>query len=513
MGTSQSPTQSSSLPQPPSAAEYEQWGLDQWQDYLLALHPVEIDMGLERVRAVYERMQLSSPAIKIVVGGTNGKGSTCAFLESILLAAGYKVAFYSSPHLMHFSERFRLQGHPASEAEICQHFCRVEAHRQDISLTFFEFTTLAALSLFAARDCDVWVCEIGLGGRLDAVNLIDADCSILTQIDVDHQQYLGADREHIGWEKAAIFRSQRPAICADAQPPQSVLDYAQEINAPLWVMDRDFSLRADMQQWQYRGPERRRSALPFPALRGANQLPNACAALAALDALSDRLVIPIQDIKQGLLAVQLDGRFQVLPGQPMVICDVGHNPHALRAFAYNLQQLPTQGRTLAAVGMLKDKEVAHALKPLVGEVDLWLCASLEGTRGLDAQTLSNYARQAYADGATPAITPSNASSAQQNSGSTRPGTIAAGPVDTKAKGADTGFADAAAKAATTKPTVRPSVRPRNEPKAVKPLDVQCYDSVLEAFAAAQRQSTVNDKIIVFGSFMTVGPVLAHYQPR
>lgn len=448
-------------------ANYELYNLQQWQEYLLALHPKEIDLGLERVQIVYERLNINSPAIKIVVGGTNGKGSTCALLEAILLAAGYRVGVYSSPHLVAFNERFRINGKLPEDAELCAHLSAVEAQRGTTSLTFFEHTTLAALHLFAQSQLDVWLLEVGLGGRLDAVNVIDGDCSVLTQIDVDHQDYLGADREQIGAEKAAIFRSGRPAICADPNPPQSILDYAKQIQAPLWVMDRDFSVHADMQQWQYRGPIRRRSALPYPALRGANQLPNAATALAVLDALSDRLVVPMQDIKQGLLNVHLEGRFQIVPGQPTVILDVGHNPHALRSLAYNLQQIPTTGRTIAVLGMLKDKEVVHALRPLIHEIDLWLCASIAGPRGLDAQLLSSFVKQAYTAAENLAINPS-----------------------------------------THVISSRPTVRPRTAPTQPKSPEIQCFDSVTQAFQAAQRLSTVNDKIVVFGSFMTVGPVLA-----
>ncbi len=448
-------------------AQNDLQSIEQWQDYLLALHPTEIDLGLDRVRVVFDKLNIHSPALKIIIGGTNGKGSTGAILEAILLASGYRVGVYSSPHLVHFNERFRINGEAVDESLLCDHLAKVEAHRGDTSLTFFEHTTLAGFSLFAQQPLDVWILEVGLGGRLDAVNLIDGDCSVITQVDLDHQEYLSGDREKIGFEKAAIFRSGRPAICGDPLPPQSLLDYAAEIQAPLWVMDRDFSVHVDMHQWQYRGPERRRSALPFPGLRGANQLPNAAIALAVLDALSDHLVIPIQDIKQGLLSAHLEGRFQVLPGQPTTILDVGHNPHALRSFAYNLQQIPTTGRTIAVVGMLKDKEVVNALKPLVNQIDLWLCASIPGARGLDAETLSRFVKEAYATAEKTAINPSVDTTTQQ------------------------------------KPTVRPRVSHTKAPS----LEIQCFDTVTEAYNEAQRISTVNDKIAVFGSFMTVGPIL------
>jgi len=461
------------------AAKNNPMNLEQWQDYLLELHPKEIELGLERVRQVYDRMlQPAHQALKIVVGGTNGKGSTCAMLEAILLAAGYRVGVYSSPHLVRFNERFRIQGQPVHDELICQHLQAVEVQRGDVALTFFEFTTLAGLDLFAAADLDVWILEIGLGGRLDAVNIVDADCSILTQIAVDHQDYLGADRESIGAEKAAIFRPDTIAICTDTEPPQSVLKTAQEKGTPLWLLGRDFDYQADSYQWQYKGPNQRRAALPYPALRGNNQLPNACAALAALEALREQLVVPIQDIKQGLIQVSLPGRFQVLPGQPMVILDVAHNPHAVRSLAYNLQQIPTTGRTIAVVGMLKDKEVEAALRQLAGQIDRWHCAALPAPRGLNAEKLSTLVKAAMTAPSQPLM--ENLPLAQHNGRSN----------DEQAM------------------SEAPRVRPRQVNRSSRPAEVLAYDSVVDAFQAAQQVSTDNDRILVFGSFFTVGPVLA-----
>lgn len=444
--------------------------LEQWQRYLLSVHPNEIALGLDRVGQVMARMDVHSPALKVVVGGTNGKGSTSAILEAILLASGYRVGVYSSPHLIHFNERFRLNGQDADDEAICQHLLKVEAARQDVPLTYFEFATLAAFSLFAEQNLDVWILEVGLGGRLDAVNLIDADCSVLTQIDVDHQDYLGSDREQIGREKAAIFRADKPALCADPNPPQTVLDYAREIGADLWLRDRDFSYQATMQQWMYKGREMRRSALPYPALRGTSQLANASAALAVLEALRDRLPIPIQDIKQGLLDVCLPGRFQVLPGQPVTILDVAHNPQSVSALAYNLQQINTPGRTIAVVGMVKDKEVLKALRQIAAEVDIWHCAQLDSERSLAVDQLSTFVKEAYAP--------------DENIAITKP---------------------------TPVPESRPTVRPRVVPAEKTALQIDCFSSIVEAFAAAQQISTVNDKIVVFGSFLAVGPVLAYLQ--
>lgn len=444
--------------------------LAQWQAYLLSVHPSEIELGLERVGQVMQELQTGSQALKVVVGGTNGKGSTSAILESILLTSGYRVGVYGSPHLIRFNERFRLQGEEASDEQIGRHLQKVDEARRDISLTYFEFATLAAFSLFAEQELDVWILEVGLGGRLDAVNLIDADCSVLTQIDIDHQEYLGSDREQVGLEKAAIFRAQKPAICADSQAPHSVLEHAQRIGAQLWLLDRDFSYQASMHQWMYRGRGMRRGALPYPALRGVNQLNNASAALAVIEALSDRLAVPIQDIKQGLLDVRLPGRFQVLAGQPLIILDVAHNPHALQALAYNLQQISTTGRTIAVVGMLKDKEVQKALAHMTGEVDVWHCAQLDSERSLSADQLSTFVKKAYAQ--------------EKNVAITNPASVA---------------------------DQQPTVRPRATSREKSAVHIECFESIVDAFLAAQQISTVNDKIVVFGSFLAVGPVLEHVQ--
>lgn len=303
------------------------------------MHARPIDLGLARVDEVLQRLGITLPGVKFVVGGTNGKGSTCALLESILLAAGYRVGCYTSPHLLRFNERARINGRSADDDALIEQFEAVEAARGTTSLTYFEFTTLAVLRLFSQTPLDALVLEIGLGGRLDAVNVVDADCAILTSIDVDHIDYLGDSRERIGWEKAHIMRPGRPVVCSDPEPPQSVIDHAREIGADLWLFRRDFNYAGDRQQWSYGGRHRRRNSLAYPALRGANQLLNASGVLAALDAVGNALPVSAQDVRRGLSLVDLPGRFQVLPGRPAVILDVAHNPHAAAHLARNLQSM------------------------------------------------------------------------------------------------------------------------------------------------------------------------------
>ena len=330
----------------------------------------------------------------ITVGGTNGKGSTCAMLDSILRAAGYRVGLYTSPHLLRFNERARSDGVPADDAALIAQFEAVDAARAEISLTFFEFTTLAILRLFQHSKLDALVLEIGLGGRLDTVNLVDADCAIVTSIDIDHVDYLGPTREQIGFEKAHIYRAGRPAICSDPKPPQSLLDVATAIGADLWTFGRDFNCQGERMQWSYRGRALRRSSLPYPALRGANQLLNASGALAALEALSDRLPVAQQAVRQGLLAVDLPARFQVLPGQPAVILDVAHNPHAAAVLAQNLDSMGFHPVTHAVFGMLRDKDVAGVVRQIGARIDHWHVGAIAGARGSRAEDTAQAVRTA-----------------------------------------------------------------------------------------------------------------------
>jgi dihydrofolate synthase/folylpolyglutamate synthase len=377
--------------------------LDAWLERIEHLHHRAIDLSLERVRTVADRLGIGFSCPVFIVGGTNGKGSTCAMLESILRAAGYRVGLYTSPHLLRFNERARLAGEPAADGALCGQFEEVERARGDVSLTYFEFTTLAILRLFMGARLDAVVLEVGLGGRLDATNIVDADCAIVTSIDLDHMDYLGPTREHIGYEKAHIYRRGRPAICADPQPPQRLLDMARDLGADLWRLGRDFGFQGDRQQWAYRGRSVRRAGLPYPSLRGANQLLNASGALAALEALGQRLPVSQQAVRQGLLNVDLAGRFQVLPGRPAVILDVAHNPQAAAVLAENLDNIGFFPRTLAVLGMLRDKDVAGVVDKVASRVDHWYLGGTVGPRGLGAPELQQIVRQRLPEAATEAF--------------------------------------------------------------------------------------------------------------
>jgi len=361
--------------------------LPEWLDWAERLHPRGIAMGLDRVRSVAKVLGTGFECPVITVGGTNGKGSTCAMLESILLAAGYKVALHTSPHLLEFNERARFLGESASDDELAEHMAAVEQARGDVELTYFEFTLLAILRWFQSHSPDVVILEVGLGGRLDAVNLIDADCSIVTCVDIDHIEYLGGTRDAIGWEKAHIFRTGRPAICADPVPPSTLIDYAREIGADLRLFGRDFNYSGDRQQWSYGGRAVRRSSLAYPALRGANQLLNASGVLAALEALRDRLPVTQQAVRQGLATVELPGRFQVLPGRPAVVLDVAHNPHAAAHLASNLDNMGFFTSTWAVFGAMRDKDLGGIIGHLRDRVEHWLPVALPGARAAGTDEL------------------------------------------------------------------------------------------------------------------------------
>ena len=422
--------------------------LAEWLTYLESLHPKAIALGLERVAQVRQRLNLDPDFPIIVVGGTNGKGSVCAMLEAMLHAAGYKAGCYTSPHLLRYNERVRIGKKPAGNEELCAAFERIEQARGDTSLTYFEFGTLAAIQLFIEHKVDVAILEVGLGGRLDAVNLFDGDCAVVTSVDIDHTDYLGETREEIAFEKAGIFRKGRVAICADSDVPQAIMEHARQIGAELWCIGSEFGFSLPSPaggggvggegsgngvssiaqpltrpvghplgettshstrlqttaakslvippagegltqgQWNYRSKVGARNSLPCPALRGAFQLHNASAALAALDALKERLPVNMEAVRRGLVEVQLAGRFQMVPGRPQLILDVAHNPHAARALAQNLASLPPCPHTWAVFAMLGDKDmagVAAALDPLVGT---WLVAGIAAPRGATAEELA-----------------------------------------------------------------------------------------------------------------------------
>jgi dihydrofolate synthase / folylpolyglutamate synthase len=421
--------------------------LEAWLQKIAQQHSKKIELGLDRIAQVAQAMGFARSAqgfalgmVSIVVGGTNGKGSTCAMLESILLAAGFRVATYTSPHLIHFNERLRFNGQPVSDEEFVQAFARVESAQQGVSLTYFEFTTLAAFDLIRLKQPDVAILEVGLGGRLDAVNLIDSDCAVLTSVDLDHQAFLGDTREKIGWEKAHIARRGKPLICADPLPPDTVIQVARELGADLWKIGEDFNFQGDRQQWSWAGRGSRRNAMAYPALRGVNQLLNASAALAALASLKDRIPVTQGDVRQGLALVELPGRFQVLPGQPAVVLDVAHNPHAAGVLAANLDQMGFFPNTYAVVGMLADKDAREVFHRLKDRIDAWYLADLSGE---------------------------DVTGREQTAAALRDQLL----------------------------------------QVIPQAQAQCFGSPSEAFRAAKLAAEPNDRIVVFGSFLTVASVI------
>ena len=365
--------------------------LDDWLAHCERLHPVTIDMGLERVRAVADQMGLKFDCPVITVAGTNGKGSTCAMLEAILLEAGWRTGVYTSPHLVRFEERCRVRGEIVDATDLIANFARVEGARsqngEEVSLTYFEFTTLAILQLLATAKLDVVILEVGLGGRLDAVNIVDADCAVITSIDLDHTELLGPDRESIGREKAGIMRAGRPVVVSDPVPPQSILEHAARLGCDLWRVGHDFSFSGDRQQWGWTGRGRRYAGLAYPALRGANQLFNASGALAALTALRDRLPVTAQSVRNGLSMVELPGRFQIVPGQPTLVLDVAHNPHSVSALAENLDAMGYFPCTHGVFGAMADKDLAAIFTRIGPLVDRWYFTDLPTPRAATGTAL------------------------------------------------------------------------------------------------------------------------------
>ena len=418
--------------------------LDDWLAHCEQLHPKTIDMGLDRVRAVAERMGLRFDCPVFTVAGTNGKGSTCAMLEAILTQAGFRTGLFTSPHLVRFEERCRIRGQNVDASDLVAAFARVESARAEISLTYFEFTTLAILDTLARAGLDAVILEVGLGGRLDAVNIIDTDCAIITSIDIDHAELLGDTREKIGFEKAGILRTGRPAIVSDPVPPQSVIDRATEIGADLWLLGRDFNYSGDKQQWAWAGRGRRYAGLAYPALRGANQLINASGVLAALTAMRQQLPVTAQAVRNGLALVDLPGRFQVVPGQPALVLDVAHNPHSVAALALNLDAMGFYPTTHAVFGAMADKDLAPMLHRMDPLVDRWYFTDLPTPRAASGAALQ---------------------------------------------------------------TAWQAVTKRTD--AVSAV----FSTPLDALHAAAAKAQAADRIVVFGSFYTVGGVLVHGTPR
>ncbi len=380
--------------------------------------------------------ELACPVITVT--GTNGKGSTSALIASILAAAGHRTGLYTSPHLVAYNERVRIDGVAATDDALVASFNAVEDARAGVPLTYFEYGTLAALWLFARANLAAAVLEVGLGGRLDAVNVIDADVAVVTSIDLDHQDYLGPTREDVAREKAGIFRAGRPAVCGEPNPPATLVAHARVLGAPLLLIGRDYGFTAGEGQWDYRGPGSDRHGLPPPALRGAVQLANAATAITALDCLRGRLHVSAGALRTGLVSVELAGRLQVLPGRPTVVLDVAHNPQAARVLATALGAMGFAPRTFAVCGMLADKDIAGVVAATRARVDVWHVATLPGPRGAGAATLRAALERA-------------------------------------------GVADTA---------------------------IRSFDEVASAYAAARSEALETDRIIVFGSFLTVAAVLA-----
>ncbi|SEO74061.1 bifunctional tetrahydrofolate synthase/dihydrofolate synthase [Nitrosovibrio sp. Nv6] len=372
--------------------------LSDWLLRLESIHPRTIEMGLERVSRVRVELGLVPSFPIITVGGTNGKGSSCAMMEAILSNAGYRVGCYTSPHLLRYNERVRIGRQEASDEALCNAFQMVESARirSGVTLTYFEFGTLAAMQLFSQVEVEIAILEVGLGGRLDAVNIFDADCAVLTSVDFDHMDYLGNTREEIGFEKAGIFRSGKAAVCAEPDIPGSVYRHANAVGANLMHIGEHFgySIGIDAAGWSYWGSGGKRHALPYPALRGAYQLRNASASLAALDSIRDRAPITMSDIRQGLLDVVWPGRFQVLPGRPVTVLDVAHNPGAAHALASSLDSVGLYQKTYAVFAMLKDKDIIGVARALGSRVDTWLAAGISAPRGATSDEVAQALEEA-----------------------------------------------------------------------------------------------------------------------
>lgn len=364
--------------------------LEAWLERLETLHPKKIDLGLERIGRVLDRLSLRAPPFRsIVIGGTNGKGSCVAMLESLCLAGGYRVGAFTSPHLWRFNERIRVDGADAASDTIVALFERIERARGEISLSYFEFSTAAALLNFARLGVDVALLEVGLGGRLDAVNAIDADASLIASIDLDHQEWLGSTRESIGHEKAGIMRRGRPAVVAERNPPQSLLNHAAGIGADLRCLGAEFDFDIDRDGWTYRTKNVEMPGLPNPGFGGREQVANAAGCLAVLESLESTLPLDRSVWPRGIERARPRGRIEERDvGGVRWVFDVAHNPAAARVLAEALAKRPVGGRTIAIVAMMEDKDHEGVLGPLIPAVHHWLLTRAGGDRGAAPETLA-----------------------------------------------------------------------------------------------------------------------------
>lgn len=367
--------------------------LDEWLSWQETLHPTDIELGLERVATVFQQLHNNHPPfVVITVAGTNGKGSSVAMLEAILLAAGYQVGAYTSPHLLRYNERVRLNGEPVSDGMLMDSFGRIDTARKEISLTYFEFGTLAALDIFYRQCPDVVVLEVGMGGRLDAVNIIDPDVALITSISVDHAEWLGDDRETIAVEKAGIMRAGHPVIFSGRHTPASLAERALVLGAPLSILGRDFDYQIQQPNWLWQAGKQPAVSLPRPALTGQHQLDNAAGVLMVLFCLRQQLPVSELAIQQGLQNVSLPGRFQVIHTDVTWVLDVAHNPDGVARLAEMLAAKPVAGRTLAVIGMMQNKDMAGVIARLQAEVDAWYVANLATARSADANKLAEIIR-------------------------------------------------------------------------------------------------------------------------
>jgi len=362
--------------------------LNDWLGYIESTHPSSIDLTLDRIRVVVDRLDIKISAPVITVGGTNGKGSTCAILESIYKTAGYKVGCYTSPHFLAFNERIKIQGTEVSDELICKAFEKIESAREGVSLTYFEYGTLAAMIIFSEACTDIIILEVGLGGRLDAVNVFDSDCAIVTTVDLDHMDYLGDTREAIGFEKAGIYRPHNPAICGDINPPHSLIEYCESIQAPLKLIGQHFGYEAYHDSFDFLIESTFVMNVPLPKLQGTFQLHNATSALMATKTLEDKLPLNESAIQKGIASALLPGRFEEVQSNPSLVFDVAHNPQAALSLSHNLKAHAVNGKTVAVFSILKDKDILGVIKALIHDIDYWCIAEIQHDRAADLNTIS-----------------------------------------------------------------------------------------------------------------------------
>ncbi len=362
--------------------------LQEWLEWQERLHFTAIELGLDRCRKVAELMHLLPPAYFVIsIAGTNGKGSTAVMLENMLRSAGYRVGIYTSPHLLRYNERIKIDGTEVDDKSLCMAFNRIDQARGNISLTYFEFGTIAAMDLFQNNKIDIAIMEVGMGGRLDAVNMLDANVSVISTIDLDHEQWLGYDRNSIGREKAGIFRPMRPAICADPDPPGTVLEMAGLVGASLLRSGRDFSYEIADDSWSWRSGLTRFNRLPVPG-NHPYQIQNAAGVLMVLLAIADYFPIQQQTMFECLRNFRMPGRFQLIPAEIPCILDVAHNRQSAAVLAANISSLPKTGRIHMVLGMLKDKNHTAFMQELLPYVDYWYLSTLEGPRGTSSSDLA-----------------------------------------------------------------------------------------------------------------------------